>query len=255
MSKINIAIVDGGVNTEHPLFAENVPRVITYGSNNENVEGIGHGTAIYNIIRKTEEFADITNFCVMNKEGNIDEDTFFECLRDIRDNYNFDIVNISLGLNMSDNIGELERICDDITHNGSVLISAFDNYNSISYPAAFSSVIGVTTSELCRKTNDFIVFNDNVVNIAANGNLQRLAWNNPNYIMLNGNSFACAHVTVRAATFMREEMLTTEELLKRFSDIAIYVEEATLQFFKRWVTRYITAKNKVLLQMTNRMVW
>jgi hypothetical protein len=43
-----------------------------------------------------------------------------------------------------------------------------------------------------------------MINIGAKGGIQRLAWDKPDYLMLGGNSFACAHVTVQAAQFMSQ---------------------------------------------------
>ena len=68
MRKIRIAIVDNGVRIDHPAFQSVKPKVIRYHSGQNN-ESCGHGTAIYNIIRKTVAFADIINFMSLTWNG------------------------------------------------------------------------------------------------------------------------------------------------------------------------------------------
>lgn len=221
MCKIRIAIVDSGVRIDHPAFQAIKPKVIQYcGMQNMN-ESCGHGTAIYNIIRKTAPIADIVNFKITDSNGEIDENMLISCLQDIRDNYNMDIVNLSLGVSLCENPSQLQAVCDDLVAQGVIIISAFDNTGAISYPAAFGNVIGVTSSDMCFKTNDFIICNDAVVNIAAKGSLQRLAWNQPDYIMLEGNSFACAHVTVQVARWLAENRYDFSKIIEKFKEIAL----------------------------------
>ncbi len=222
--RIRIAIVDSGVREDHPAFQTNKPKVIQYRDGNDRIRSCGHGTAIYNIMRKTAAFADIINFNITDSNGEIDENVLISCLQDIKENYDVNVINLSLGLSFCENISELQKVCDELVAQGVIIISAFDNMGSISYPAAFSNVIGVTSSDICSKTNDFMIFNDSVVNIAAKGSLQRIAWDKPDYIMLEGNSFACAHVTVQVAHWVSEGIDDFSEILEKFKEIALWTE-------------------------------
>lgn len=87
------------------------------------------------------------------------------------------------------------EICDKINNRGISIIAAFDNDGSISFPAAFDNVIGVTTDNNCRKNNQYFVTNNNIVNVGAKGIAQKIIWNNNKYSIGKGNSYACAHVT------------------------------------------------------------
>lgn len=223
MRKIRIVIVDSGVRLDHPAVQDHHPVVVRYSGLREGEGDCGHGTAIYNIVKKTESFADIINFQITNKDGEICEETLLSCLNTIKEEYDADIINLSLGLSLCDDLTQLRQTCDELSKKGVVIISAFDNMGAISYPAAFSNVIGVTSVDLCRKVSDFIVFSDDVINIGANGNLQRLAWNAPDYIFFHGNSFACAHVTVQAAQFMSEGAATFSEIMSRFREISLQI--------------------------------
>lgn len=220
MHKLRIAIIDSGVKLDHPALKNNNPQIIHFSGVGECEGKCGHGTAIYNIIKKVEDFVDIIIFQITNNNGEIDEDMLLSCLKKINNEYNVDIINISLGLSLCDNISELYCICDELSSKGVIIISAFDNLGSISYPAAFDNVIGVTSVESCRKISDFIVLDNSVVNICANGNLQRLAWDSPDYIIFSGNSFACAHVTVQVARFMLDGAFSFCEIINRFKLIS-----------------------------------
>lgn len=222
MRKIKIAIVDSGVRLNHPALRGDSPYVVRKSGLEEGKGRCGHGTAVYNIIRKTKKYADIINFQITDENEEIDDDALLECLRMIRDKYEFDVINLSLGLSLCNNIIQLRQICDELNSKGVVIVSAFDNLGSISYPAAFKNVIGVTSIESCRKVGDFVFFDDDVVNIGANGNLQRLAWDAPDYIVSSGNSFACAHVTVQVASLMSEGASGFSEIIDRFKKVAMY---------------------------------
>lgn len=216
MKKIQIAIIDSGVNCLHPAFVDKKPVMIYDGEETDSEGFYGHGTAIYNIIRQVEDIAEITNFKVNNIETGICEDELISLLMRIKNQYKFDIVNLSLGISICENIDKFYNICLDLTNVGTIIVSAFDNAGSISFPAAFDNIIGVTTGHNCKRIDDFEYIQDTVVNIGAKGTVQRLAWNNPDYIMLGGNSFACAHVTVQVAKFMAYGIKGFDNIMSAF---------------------------------------
>ena len=220
MNKIQIAIIDSGVNYNHPAFGESRPVLICDEKQADPNTFYGHGTAIYNIIRKIENIAEITNFKLHNVENGICEDELIDLLNRIKDKYRFDIINLSLGVSVCEKLDELYSRCLDLTNAGTIIVSAFDNMGSISFPAAFTNVIGVTTGQSCIRVNGFEYIQDTVVNLGAKGDIQRLAWNNPDYIMLGGNSFACAHVTVQIAKFIAEGINGFDSIMNAFKNIA-----------------------------------
>ncbi len=86
-------------------------------------------------------------------------------------------------------------MCRQLQRKRKYLVSAFDNNGSISYPAAFETVIGVTTGCECYHNNDFYIVNNSMVNVCAKGRTQRLIWLQDNLLIGSGNSYACAHIT------------------------------------------------------------
>jgi uncharacterized NAD-dependent epimerase/dehydratase family protein len=218
--RIRIAIIDSGVRLDHPAFASKPPVVIdTAGSTDSGF--YGHGTAIYNIIRKTEDIADIINFRLVSNEQGVEDSELLELLHKIDREYQVDIINLSLGVNVAEDRESLFSVCQSLAAKGAILISAFDNAGAISYPAAFEHVIGVTSGQNCPRIDDFEYIDDTIINIGAKGGVQRLAWDKPDYLMIGGNSFACAHVTVQAARFMSQGIREFGAILEAFKKKAL----------------------------------
>lgn len=86
-------------------------------------------------------------------------------------------------------------MCGRLHQKKKYLVSAFDNNGSISYPAAFETVIGVTTGNECYHNHDFYIVNNSMVNVCAKGRAQRLVWLRNSLLVGSGNSYACAHIT------------------------------------------------------------
>jgi uncharacterized NAD-dependent epimerase/dehydratase family protein len=219
-NRVSIAIVDSGVQLDHPAFAA-APPVLLDVSGADTNEWTGHGTAVYNIIRRARDIADIINFRLVSDDEGVEETVLLEVLRTIDRDYPVDIVNLSLGLSMCEYPERLLEVCASLSRKGTILISAFDNAGAFSYPAAFENVIGVTAGRDCLRVDDFEYIDDRIVNIGAKGGIQRLAWDKPDYIMLGGNSFACAHVTVQTALFMDKGIRGFDAILEAFKGKAI----------------------------------
>lgn len=194
---IHVIVIDSGIYPEHSVFKNTKLHMLEYSHGNVEPGGYdscGHGTAVAGIIAKSDDVS-ITSIKIQGIEYKANEDDLIAVLQYINSTLNADIINISLGVNILERKKELYQICEDISMTGTVIVSAFDNSGAFSYPAAFENVIGVVSSNQCRKVSDIIYINDKQVNVAAKGDLQRVAWVNPEYMICSGNSFACAHVS------------------------------------------------------------
>jgi len=87
MKKIQIAIIDSGLNCEHPEFSDREPILICSEDQMAPKDFYGHGTAIYNIIRKVGNIAEITNFKLNDVENGICEDELIDMLKRIKNEY------------------------------------------------------------------------------------------------------------------------------------------------------------------------
>lgn len=190
-----IAIIDSGVFHEHKDFSETeIQEIMPDGSFAQRAVVNGHGTAVYNIIRKecAKECELINIRAFDNHEISVQE--LIQAISQAID-LGVKIINLSLGLTVCFDMPALRKVCHKAYEKGIVLISAFSNDGSMSFPAAFPYVIGVATEESIIKNNDFYYVEDSIINVVARGGIQRLAWNKPEYMFLGGNSFACAHMT------------------------------------------------------------
>lgn len=254
-----IVIIDSGVYKNHFLFKNDIIEEYIYSYENNSFENVdrqeneifGHGTAIYNIIRECKDFARIINIRINNIENGITEETLIAVLKAVAKKFNPNIINLSLGLNICNNYSELYEQCEAITNNGGIIVSAFDNAGAISYPAAFDNVIGVITGQFCSKRNEFEYIDDTVVNIAAKGGIQRVAWTHPDYIMIGGNSFACAHVTVQVAKFILSGKTNKELILSEFKINSL--KKYKIESFYKPISLDFTIKRAIIFPFNKEM--
>ena len=223
MNKIKIIIIDSGVNVSHPNFEND--RISGFlwekGEIYNNIDdNFGHGTAVYGIIRSVKHFAEIINIKLKNIEKGVSYEELVNLLKYIDLNIDVNVINLSIGLESCECVTELYSICQRLYDKGTIILSAFSNDGCISYPAALDNVIGVCSDDSCWKNNVFNYVNDNVINLCAKGGKQRLCWCKPNYIVTQGNSFACAHATVQVAKFILEGKKSFAEIMQMFERIS-----------------------------------
>ena len=222
--RINIVIVDSGVDINHKQFSNDNLRGFTFhdGIASEDFQDeYGHGTAIFGIIQRVSDFANIINIKIPSIEIAASEDDLIHVLQYINRNMKCDILNLSLGINVCRKHNQLKLCCEELTSKGTIIVAAFDNNGIISFPAAFSCVIGVVSSQWCKRIDDFQFIDDDVVNIAAKGNIQRVAWKDSRYLFVGGNSFACAHATVQIAKYIKDKSLSIAEIKEKFKSMSI----------------------------------
>lgn len=222
---IKCIIIDTGVDRTHPLIDQTSLDgfSVLHNDNNEleiseNYDDTyGHGTAIYHILQGLNKQVSYISIKIPSIENEtVSEDILIDVLNYIYDNLNVDLINLSLGITVSERSSELYQICKKLDDNGTVIFSAYDNDGAMSYPAVFDCVIGVVGLDKCIKKNDYIYIEDTCINIAAKGNIQRLAWHNPRTVFMSGNSFACAHAARKALEFMIEGAQGRQQIIEKF---------------------------------------
>ncbi len=223
LNKVKILIIDSGVWVEHPdLKNEDIKGMLWIDGEmrSEIYDNFGHGTAVYGIIRNACSFAEIINIKLNNIENGVEYSELVKLLKYIYLNIEVDIINLSIGLEDSECLKDLYPICQCLYEKGIVILSAFSNEGCISYPAAFDNVIGVCSDMRCWKNDIFYYVDNDIMNLCAKGGKQRLFWHQPDYIIGQGNSFACAHATVQAAKFMAEGKKTFKNIIQSFKNIS-----------------------------------
>lgn len=215
--RVKIIIIDSGVESSHEKITQ-PPKGFCFQEGKvyeDFCDKIGHGTAIYGIISKNCE-ADILNVKLMEREGEVNEEDLIGVLHHIYENFEADVINISLGVNVLSEVKPLEKICRKLEQRGTVIVSAFDNNGAYSYPAVLKEVIGVTSSDKISRTDEFEYVLDEKVNIVAKGTLQKVLWKDSSMIMTSGNSFACAYVSAKVANYKKQGCRNKTEVLEAF---------------------------------------
>ena len=221
-NEYDVVIIDTGVEKEHSRLASQDIDCIRVSNNidgffvEELIDGdddVGHGTAVCDIIKSHCKDISILVIKVFDKELNADESLITDALNYIYHNISCRIINMSLGISAAGYA--LESVCCKLNDKGIILIAAFDNDGSIAYPAAFKSVVGVTSCNYCTRNNDFIIVNDIRVDIGAKGGLQKVAWIGNSISIGVGDSYACAHVSgICANLISHKQVIGKEQFLK-----------------------------------------
>lgn len=199
-----IAIIDTGVNTNHPkLNGLNITNYLV-----EVIDGdvlikkggndlLGHGTAICGIICEHCPDIEIISFQLfMSDINNIDSEDLYAVLKYVHSHFDVSLIHLSIGCQMCSNLNELKQLCHDIVESGTTIVSAFDNDGTMSYPASIDCVIGVDWSAECKRKDDIIYIENSPVNVLGKGINQRVLWSQESdYMIVSGSSFAAAHVT------------------------------------------------------------
>ena len=192
-----IAIIDSGVDHWEIgtgiAFAKNDSDEIIMSDcfTDEN----GHGTIVYNIISSIVPEAVLYTVKIFSQEECVDSELLVAALEFIRSEIKPDIVHMSLGVSFCEDIPRLRDVCEELTRSGSILIAAYDNDGSLSYPAVFPFVIGVDTDRSILKTHEYYYVLNSCINIQAVGVSQRLKGINGRCYDVAGSSFAAPYIT------------------------------------------------------------
>ncbi len=222
-----ICIVDSGYDAENVhINKEQIEKAVTIqqcGNEIRVIEGaedkIGHGTAVLSVLQS----GDRNSYSILKIFDDLlecNEEVLLYALQYVYDNIECDILNLSLGITSCTQKRQLNDICRKLYDRNTIIVAAFDNSGAVSYPAAFSCVIGVDNDLLCKKRDDLVYVEDSMVNVFAFGKVQRIPWLYPKYMFVSGSSIACAHVTRLLAS---SEADTTDKAISFLYQAAGYV--------------------------------
>ena len=159
-----VCIIDSGYSNDSNIRIDQIERSLTirYYNNTFHVDDgaedkIGHGTAILSILQHGSS-PDIKYYIVkiFDDELTCDAQVLVYALNYIYDNIKCDLINLSLGITGYNHKRELFEVCDKLYKKGIVLVSAFDNDGSVSFPAAFPFVIGVDNNSICKNRDEYL---------------------------------------------------------------------------------------------------
>lgn len=192
----DIVVVDSGVNLDNVNCLEIIKKNGKYIFSDNSHDSILHGTSIVNILNKEIPLNKILMIKIFDgKELKHDENLICYVLNFINEHISCKIINLSFGIPYITS-NRLYKICNKLNKSGKIILSAFDNDNSISFPAFFRNVIGVYFDKSINNKNEFVYLENNPhINVFCCGNFQRID-NNGARSMIKGTSYACANFAV-----------------------------------------------------------
>lgn len=209
--KINIAIVDDGVNYNQLIFS-NKPTYNLEVTENLKIKkrrkffqlGLSHATICAGIINKYCSGIVINSIKVLsseNRKGNIDQ--LIKALYWCAEN-NIDIVNLSLGSVYFKDFSRIKKCINDITSRGVIIVAALNNNDKFTMPACLSHVIGVKSDkDFSNECYHFISKPWYGIDVLASG-IHKLKFKSQEYITKSTNSYAAPLITSIIARFIQE---------------------------------------------------
>ena len=147
---VRVAVIDSGVDGDHPAFAGKLKAHYDVVSNYSGArcvlarptDSIGHGTATAGIVVQVAPQAELTTIKVIGEDSRGTAEQLIAALGFALDQ-RFDVINMSLGTTNGARAKDLSQLADRAFHEGRVIVAAANNFGLSAYPADFSSVIGV----------------------------------------------------------------------------------------------------------------
>jgi subtilisin len=207
---VSVAIVDSGVDADHPDVGGVVSAVAmepddTRDEGYRAVEGphedlVGHGTACAAIIRSLAPDVDLHSVRVLgsNLKG---RGLLFHAGIEWTVERGLDVGNLSLSSKSDAMYAPLHDVADRAYFARTLLVCAANNQPGPTYPSAYASVVSVAA----RPGEDpwMLSCNPNPpVEYGARGIDLEVAWTNGGSIVATGNSFAAPHVAAMAALIL-----------------------------------------------------
>jgi subtilisin len=200
---VRVAVIDSGVNGEHPAVGGLAGAVIVEAEPNSapgfqimpDTEGdpVGHGTACAGIIRAIAPDVQLYSVRVLGPDLKGRGAIFHAGIRWAVE-AGMDVLNLSLSSRSEAWFAQLHDIADAAYFGGSILVCAANNVPGPTYPSQYASVVSVAA----RPGTDplAIAYNPSPpVEFGARGIDVAVAWGAADTIVATGNSFAAPHIT------------------------------------------------------------
>jgi subtilisin len=202
---VKVAVVDSGVEYDHPALGDCVRGgvVVEYDPEGENsvriemedkpVDLAGHGTGCTDIIHMIAPQAEIYSVRVLGIDMRGRAIQFAAGL-DWAIEHDIQVVNLSLSTSNEEYYALFHDLADQAYFKNMNVVTAVNNYPEASYPSLYSSVISVAAHD--GKDPYTYYYNPYPpVEFGARGIDVEVAWNNKQYVVTTGNSFAAPHIT------------------------------------------------------------
>lgn len=220
--KIVVAIVDSGIDTS--IF-DNIDNNFAGGICFEYIQSgdivlekqsitddNGHGTMCASTIKRISPLVSLFIIKILDKNKETNSKALLKALEYLK-SIECDVINLSLAAKGSKISSEIERHCDELRHQGKILICSLCNNMETSYPASLKSVIGVNGSLLC---NDFEYWYNKYYQIQAVSDITPVMTKTigMQYELFGGNSKATAVFTGIVANCLSKGIINYHDYLE-----------------------------------------
>jgi len=218
-SGIKVAILDTGINYDHPDLHDNYMGGIDYVNDDDDpMDDRGHGTHCAGIVAAMDNEigvigvapeASLYGVKVLDSEG---DGYTSDIIAGIEWSVNNDMQVISMSLGGGQSTSSLQEACDAASNSGVLLVAAAGNRGSswmpagsnwdiVDYPAKYESVIAVAATD-SMDGRPYWSSTGASVELAAPGvNINSTYWDDT-YATIDGTSMACPHVSGTAALIL-----------------------------------------------------
>jgi subtilisin family serine protease len=208
---VRIAIIDSGVETNHPSLAHldlaHDIRILDSGVQAEAKPGdgtdvFGHGTAVAYIINKLAPKASLGSFQVLGEHLRSRTIVIREGVRQAID-AGYDILNCSFGCGVKEHILQYKDWIDEAYLKGIHVVAACNNidFRRPEWPGFFPSVITVNMAKVSVE-HEFFRVPGNLVEFAAGGVDVEVAWRAKQMRRVSGSSFAAPRLAALLARLL-----------------------------------------------------
>lgn len=220
---IKTAFVDSGIS--HNLTSQVVSRVgfdIGPTGNiceSDNIEDeSGHGSMCLSAYLRKAPKTDISIVRILDRNRLSHSKVLLQALLSLCDS-DVNIINLSLSASSLEYKNKLEKACDKLTKQGKLIVAAYSNDDSESYPACFDCVVGVRG--MFFDNDQTYWFDDQTKNAVANMTPKMLKSINDSYSMMGGSSVATAlFSSIVAQVWADNANKTNEEIMKVLNENA-----------------------------------
>ena len=198
---VRVAVVDSGIDTEHPDLKGKVKESVEAVAEDGRIDfrpstsgdQAGHGTACAGIITSIAPDVELYSVKVLGPKGSGSGDMFLVGL-DYAIKQKFQVINlIFCGMSVV-GVVPLHDLLDRAYQLGCIVVAAANNLPYPSYPSIFSSSV---VSVVKRPGGDPFNFGyryGQVIEVVAPGVEVKTTWPGGGYRQLTGNSFACPYI-------------------------------------------------------------
>jgi subtilisin len=201
-SGVTVAIIDSGVEPDHPAVGGMLRRSMVVELDAEGeahvvddpsaIDVVGHGTACAGIIHALAPGADLVSIRVLGPD-NRGKGSVFAAGLEWAIGEGAGVVNLSLSSKSDALFGTFHELADAAYFANVLLVSAANNVPGPSYPSLFAAVVSVAAHDLPDAETYF--YNPvPPVEFGARGLDVEVAWRNGGRMIASGNSFAAPHI-------------------------------------------------------------